>query len=52
MYSEFDFIYFTEADQILRLRSQQLKNLIAVASRDDKAVFMPHRFATFPRFHL
>jgi len=59
MYDEFDYIYFTEADQILRLRPYQIPDLLlsSASSRDDsttllslslQAVITPHRLASIP----
>ena len=49
-YDEFDYVYFSEADQILRLRPHQLPDLLAAAADSTKrtAVITPHRLAPIP----
>jgi len=49
-YDKFDYVYFSEADQILRLRPHQLPDLLAAAADSTKkaAVITPHRLAPIP----
>ena len=49
-YDKFDYVYFSEADQILRLRPHQLPDLLASAAdpTTKAAVITPHRLAPIP----
>jgi hypothetical protein len=49
MYGDCDYVYFSEADQILRLRPHQLHDLLAaVDDTTTNAVITPHRLAPIP----
>lgn len=48
-YGDFEYVYFSEADQILRLRPHQLGALLAAAANSTiNAVVTPHRLAPIP----